>query len=134
VQTKYASFIGSDGAICVAWITLKNRDGAADAAWTGDVGKACGHSWHFGDQVAGKIKDTNEDFKPHCTWLDGDHSNGIDTSAIKIDFFAYGQQLSDTINSNAGCSKTIFSGNAGEIDGMYYAKDNTCWSTGTNIS
>ncbi|KAF2269751.1 hypothetical protein CC78DRAFT_528924 [Lojkania enalia] len=118
VQTQYASFIGTDGAICISWITLKNRDGAADAAWTGDVGQACGHSWNFGNQVAGRNKETGEPFKPYCTWLDADHTNGIDTAAFKIDFFAYGEQLANTLNNNAACSKTIFSGNAGEIDGV----------------
>lgn len=58
VQTQYASFISTKGAICVNWSTLKNTDGAADAAWTGDIGKFCGHSWNFGNQQACRNKDT----------------------------------------------------------------------------
>ncbi|PGH00123.1 hypothetical protein AJ79_08306 [Helicocarpus griseus UAMH5409] len=118
VQTQYVSFIGTNGAVCVSWLTLKNRDGAADAAWTGDVGYACGHSWNWGNQVAGRNKETGEPFKPRCTWLDADHTNNIDTAGMKVDFFAYGEQLSDTVRRNAACSKTIFSGNNGDIDGV----------------
>ncbi|KAF2197632.1 hypothetical protein GQ43DRAFT_458389 [Delitschia confertaspora ATCC 74209] len=118
VQTQFASFIGTNGAICISWLTLKNKDGAADAAWTGDVGFNCGHSWNWGNQVAGRTKDTNEPFKPRCTWLDADNTNSIDTAGMKIDFFAYGEQLQDTLSNNAACSKTIFSGNTGEIDGV----------------
>ncbi|PGH19555.1 hypothetical protein AJ80_03891 [Polytolypa hystricis UAMH7299] len=118
VQSQFVSFIATDGAICISWITLKNRDGAADAAWTGDVGYGCGHSWNWGNQVAGRVKDTGEPFKPRCIWLDGDHTNGIDTSGMKIDFFAYGEQLQDTLNTNTACSKTTFSDNTGQIDGV----------------
>lgn len=116
VQSQYVTLIGTNGAICISWITLKNLDGASDAAWTGDVGYGCGHSWNWGNQVAGRDSSGNP-WTPMCTWLDADHSNGIDTGAIKIDFLAYGEKLSDTINSNTACSKTSFSGTAGEIDG-----------------
>lgn len=71
--------------------------------------------------MAGWIEVPNQPAQPYvprCTWLDGDHTNGIDTSAIKIDFFAYSQTLSETVNSNAACSKTMFSGNTDDIDGV----------------
>ncbi|KAH7389281.1 hypothetical protein DE146DRAFT_663712 [Phaeosphaeria sp. MPI-PUGE-AT-0046c] len=119
IQTQYASFIGTNGAICVNWITLKNTDGAADAAWTGDIGKFCGHSWNFGNQQAGRNKDTGEPYNPACTWLDADHSNGIDTGAMKINFFAYAENLAEqTVDANTACSNTIFAANAAEIDSV----------------
>ncbi|PVI06875.1 hypothetical protein DM02DRAFT_581396 [Periconia macrospinosa] len=117
IQSRYVSFLGTNGAICISWITLKNLDGALDAAWTGDVGSRCGHGWNWGRQVAGRDAAGNP-YIPRCTWIDADHSNGLDTGAIKIDFQAYGDQLQDTIKNNAACSKTIFQSKANQVDGI----------------
>jgi len=117
-QSRYVSFIGSQGAICVSWITLKNLDGAHDAAWTGDVGYSCGHSWNWGRQVAGTLPDGSP-YTPRCIWIDSDHSNGIDTGAMKIDFEAYGENLKETIQKQTACSKTTFQNSANEVDGTY---------------
>lgn len=120
IQTQYASFIGTDGAICINWITLKNTDGAFDAAWTGDIGRFCHHSWTFGNQIAGRNKDTGEPYKPACTWLDADHTNGIDTAALKINFGAYAENLAaHTVSTKTACSNTLFAADAAEITGMW---------------
>jgi hypothetical protein len=117
VQSKYVTIIGSNNAICLSWITLTNKDGAANAAWTGDVGFNCGQSWTWGNQVAGNLNDGSGSYSPRCTWLDADHTNDIKTGAMKINFLAYGEELKDTINSGTACDKTAFSADAGEIDG-----------------
>ncbi|KAF2010488.1 hypothetical protein BU24DRAFT_399872 [Aaosphaeria arxii CBS 175.79] len=134
-QSQYISFLGTNGGICLSWIVLKNLDGAADAAWTGDVGYKCGHAWNWGREVAGR--DSNgQPYKPFCTWIDADHTDNIDTGAIKIDFLAYGEKLKDTISQDTACSKTIFAKDAVEIDGVpskktrrAISKDRPQWMT-----
>ncbi|KAF2016681.1 hypothetical protein BU24DRAFT_409762 [Aaosphaeria arxii CBS 175.79] len=114
-QAQYITLVGTNGGMCISWITLKNLDGAFDSAWTGDIGKSCGRSWNFGDQVAGRDPNGNP-YKPSCTWIDADHTDNINTGAMKIDFAAYGAQLNDTINNNKTCTKTIYSFDANKID------------------
>jgi hypothetical protein len=120
IQTEYATIIGTNDAICISWITMKNLDGASDSAWTGDVAEQCGMSYHWGNDKAGTLKDTGEDHRPYCAWLDADHTNGLTTGALKIYFSAYGQKLTDTIAKQTGCSNTKFEYNAASIDGMLY--------------
>jgi hypothetical protein len=98
---------------------LKNRDGASDSAWIGDVGKSCGQDWAWGNQEAGYVEETGERISPSCTWLDADHTNDIKSGAMKINFSSYAENLDDAISSGRACSATSFSDNAGEIDGTY---------------
>lgn len=111
--------ISTGDAICLSWITLKNRDGASDSAWIGDIGKSCGQNWAWGNQEAGYVQDTGERISPSCTLLDADHTNDIASGAMKINFSAYADNLIDAISSGRACSATSFSYGAGEIDGTY---------------
>ncbi|KFY09861.1 hypothetical protein V492_05317 [Pseudogymnoascus sp. VKM F-4246] len=117
IQSKYIGIIATGDAICISWITLKNRDGASDSAWIGDVGKSCGQDWAWGNQEAGYVEETGERISPSCTWLDADHTNDIISGAMKINFSSYADNLDDAISSGRACSATSFSDNAGEIDG-----------------
>lgn len=98
---------------------MKNRDGASDSAWIGDIGKSCGQNWAWGNQEAGYVEDTGERISPSCTWLDADHTNDIASGAMKINFASYADNLNDAISSGRACSATSFSYGAGEIDGTY---------------
>ena len=89
-------------------------DGAQGGAWTGDIGYACGQHWYYGNQEAGTMPDCSS-YKPYCTWLDGDATNGIPSASLKFTSEAYGTNVQDTNNNGLDCSATIFTKNTGPI-------------------
>lgn len=65
-QATYVGVSNADDATCVSWITVEQRDNTPGGAWTGDIGSECGQRWHNGNQKAGKLKDSDEDYVPRC--------------------------------------------------------------------
>lgn len=45
-QARYLSVTAADDAVCIAWISVKQNDGAerAGGSWTGDIGAGCGQT------------------------------------------------------------------------------------------
>ncbi|PVH76724.1 hypothetical protein DL98DRAFT_640301 [Cadophora sp. DSE1049] len=120
-RAEYVGLSGGDDAICIAWVTVAQKDETLGGRWTGDVGHSCGQNWYEQAEFAGYIdKDgpqTDENkFIPHCTWLDGDHTNDIISAAMKFRTLAYADESADTINNGAGCTATIWGPDTGPIN------------------
>lgn len=109
-----------DDAVCVAWITVANHDGSLKGgAWTGDIGYKCDQHWYQQDEAAGKVPDSNDDYIPHCTWLDADHTGDTPSAAVKFKTRAYGEAVKDTVDSGDPCKFTKFGPDDGPIAGAY---------------
>ena len=125
-RAGYISISNNDDATCVAWITVKQYDDTFGGAWTGDIGKACGQSWYASVEPAGRQKAegdgddefTGDEYVPACTWLDGDHTNDIESAALKFDTAAYGDNVQDTIGNDA-CAFTLWGNDNGPIAGTF---------------
>ncbi|KAK0113923.1 hypothetical protein ONS96_014772 [Cadophora gregata f. sp. sojae] len=120
-RAEFVGLSGGDDAICIAWVTVAQKDETLGGRWTGDVGYSCGENWYEQAEFAGYIdKDgpqTEENkFIPHCSWLDGDHTNDIKSAAMKFRTLAYGEESTNTINNGAGCTATIWGTDTGPIN------------------
>ncbi|KAJ2987614.1 hypothetical protein NUW58_g4406 [Xylaria curta] len=81
-QSIMTEFYATDDALCVAYITATMEDGT-QWGWTGDWGYTCGLNWFpSGTHLQNSAGD--DDITPRCTWIDGDHSNGIKAAVIGI--------------------------------------------------
>ena len=113
-RAGYISISNNNDATCVVWITVKQYDDAFGGAWTGDIGRACGQSWYASVEPTGRHKAegdgddefTGDEYVPACTWLDGDHTNDIESAALKFDTATYGDNVQDTIGNDA-CAFTL---------------------------
>ncbi|KAI4690666.1 uncharacterized protein J4E88_002138 [Alternaria novae-zelandiae] len=123
-RAVYVSVSNNNDATCIAWIIVQQRDGTFPGAWTGDIGAACGQSWYEQIEVAGKQPD-GSDYVPRCTWLDADHTNDIPSAALKFDVTAYGENVNETADANAGCDYTIYGEDNGPLAGKPGAKRST---------
>ena len=77
-QPTYLQLNAGKDALCMAYITQQWPDGTK-RGWSGDMGRECGRDWAYSNII---IDDSG--YKPDCTWLDQDHSNGIWAAAIQI--------------------------------------------------
>ncbi|KAK4209220.1 hypothetical protein QBC37DRAFT_450890 [Rhypophila decipiens] len=118
-RAGYISISNENDATCIAWISVKQYDGTTGGAWTGDIGYYCGQDWYNSQEPAGQYKPEQGggQYIPKCTWLDGDHTNDIQSAALKFNTAAYGENVQDTANSNA-CAPTIFGPDTGPIAGQ----------------
>ena len=62
----------------MAYFTQQRPD-FTQCSRSGDMGPECGRDWTYSNIIIDDIG-----FKPHCTWLDQDHSNGNWAAAIQI--------------------------------------------------
>lgn len=115
-RAGYISVSNNNDATCISWITVSQFDGTPGGVWTGDVGYACGQVWYNSVEPAGRLKEGGE-YIPKCTWIDGDHTNTIENTALKFDVGAYGENINDTIKGDA-CAHTIYGSEKGPIAGM----------------
>ncbi|KAI1131669.1 hypothetical protein F5Y10DRAFT_262046 [Nemania abortiva] len=80
-QSITTEFYATNDALCIAYITATMEDGT-QWGWTGDWGYTCGLNWFLsGDPLQNTVNNT---ITPRCTWIDGDHSNGIKAAVIGI--------------------------------------------------
>lgn len=77
-QPTYLQLNAGTNALCMAYVTQQWPDGT-QRGWSGDWGHQCGRNWAYSNII---IDDSG--YKPDCTWLDQDHSNGIWAAAIQI--------------------------------------------------
>ncbi|KAK0513983.1 hypothetical protein JMJ35_003705 [Cladonia borealis] len=77
-QPTYLQLNAGTDALCIAYITQQWPDGT-QRGWSGDMGRQCNQAWAYSNII---IDDSN--YKPDCTWLDQDHSNGISAAAVQI--------------------------------------------------
>ena len=78
-QPTYVQILGSDDAVCVAYITQTWPDGIK-RGWSGDMGMICDQShWAYSNVIV-----SDDGHKPACTWLDADHTNGIKSAGVQI--------------------------------------------------
>ncbi|KAF2759802.1 hypothetical protein EJ05DRAFT_310028 [Pseudovirgaria hyperparasitica] len=116
-QVDFLSVANGNDATCISWIAVRQFDkvDAAAGAWNGDIGQQCGQSWYAGNQIAGRYRDGG-DWRPSCTWLDADASNGIVSAALKFGVQAYGEVgAASTLAQNRQCSATLYSRKAVDI-------------------
>ncbi|KAF2999896.1 hypothetical protein E8E13_008461 [Curvularia kusanoi] len=139
-RASYISISNNDDATCIAWTTAKQFDESFGGAWTGDIGKSCGQSWYASVEPAGRYKadgdgpdeSTGDEYVPACTWLDADHTNEIESAALKFDTGAYGESVQDAIDNGEGCTFTLWGSDNGPIAGQPGArkrssKDRPTW-------
>ncbi|GAB7322881.1 hypothetical protein MBLNU13_g05431t1 [Cladosporium sp. NU13] len=114
----YISISNNNDATCIAWITVEQFDTTTGGAWTGDIGYKCGQTWYNSVEPAGRLKpeDGGGQYIPKCTWIDGDHTNSIENTALKFDVMAYGEGVLDTIGNDA-CAPTLYGSEKGPIAG-----------------
>ena len=77
-QPTYVQINAGKHALCIAYITQKWPDGT-QRGWLGDMGQECGASWAYSNIIV-----SDDGHKPAYTWLDQDHSNGINAAAVQI--------------------------------------------------
>ena len=77
-QPTYLQLNAGKDALCMAYITQQWPDGT-QRGWSGDMGRECNQAWGYSNII---IDDSG--YKPDCTWLDQDHSNGIWAAAVQI--------------------------------------------------
>ncbi|KAM0425253.1 hypothetical protein ACHAPT_009570 [Fusarium lateritium] len=84
-QATYVSIAATGDAVCIAYVVI-TWVGGERYAWLGDFGRVCGLPWY-----ASNVYVNNGDYKPTCTWIDGDKTNGLFVKAFSIHFptFAY---------------------------------------------
>ncbi|CAD0113317.1 unnamed protein product [Aureobasidium uvarum] len=112
-QGQFIGIQNGNDATCVAWITVQMHDNSLNGVWTGDIGRACGQTWFESQEVAGKLEDGSL-YHPSCTWLDGNHDNGIPSASLKFATYAYGNELSH-LTLNDACASTMFAADETEI-------------------
>lgn len=122
LRAEYIAVSNNNDATCIAWITVQQFDDTRGGAWTGDIGSSCGQASHYSEESAGKLKNddgsySDTDYTPRCTWLDGDHTNDIESAALKFDVSAYGEDQVDVTLSNGACDATIYGPDNGPING-----------------
>ncbi|KAG9673041.1 hypothetical protein KCU99_g7548, partial [Aureobasidium melanogenum] len=115
-QGQYIGIQNSNDATCIAWITVQMHDNSVNGVWTGDIGRSCGQTWFESQEVAGKLDDGTL-YYPSCTWLDGNHDNGIGSASLKFATYAYGSEFSHMTLEQGACASTIFAADEGEITG-----------------
>ncbi|KAH0366719.1 hypothetical protein KCU65_g5153, partial [Aureobasidium melanogenum] len=128
-QGQYIGIQNSNDATCIAWITVQMYDKSVNGVWTGDIGRFCGQTWFESQEVAGKL-DVGSLYYPSCTWLDGNHDNGIGSASLKFATMAYGSELNHVTLEQGACASTIFAADEGEIAGVpalptHTKRDNT---------
>ncbi|KAI0406548.1 hypothetical protein F4802DRAFT_613415 [Xylaria palmicola] len=101
-QSITTEFYATHDALCIAYITATMEDGT-QWGWTGDWGFTCGLNWYpSGTFLQNSRNDSTA--SPRCTWIDGDHTNGIKAAVIAIkwpDFFgSAGDDLADGCGSS----------------------------------
>ena len=94
LRAEYIAISNDNDATCVAWITVKQFDNTRGGAWTGDIGSECGIASHHSEESAGKLRnddgsDSDVEYTPRCTWLDGNHTFDVTIAALKFDVSAY---------------------------------------------
>lgn len=130
VQSDFVSVSAGNDAVCIAWISVRQKDGveAAGGAWNGDIGSSCpgpngaGQFVYASEQVAGTLPDGGE-WRPQCMWLDGDLTNDFPSASLKFDVNAFGNINSEkTLSDGATCSKIIYTDNKDPISAQPGAK------------
>lgn len=102
------------------------KDSTVGGAWTGDIGYSCGQAWYEQAELAGYLdkngpRDDSNAFIPHCSWLDGDHTNEIPSAAMKFRTVAYGDSVTETNDKGTYCDATKFGPDTGPITGTFDA-------------
>lgn len=117
-RAEYAGIAATDNAVCVAWITVKQFDGTAGGAWTGDIGYSCGQHWYENHEMAGYTdEEQKNEYIPKCTWLDADHTGDAPSAALKFYTPGYGEKVQDTIDNAKSCEYTLWGPDEGPING-----------------
>lgn len=122
IRAEYIGLSGGDDAICIAWVTVNMKDSTVGGAWNGDIGYSCGQSWYAQAELAGYLdkdgpRDESNEFRPHCSWLDGDHTNDIPSAAMKFETVAYGDSVTETNDKGTSCDATLWGEDTGPISG-----------------
>jgi hypothetical protein len=113
-RAEYVGLSAENDAVCVAWVTVSQFDDTRGSALTGDVGSQCGQNWYENVEIAGFFKDGG-DYRPRCSWLDGDMSEGIPSAAMKFASSYYGEKTTDSVND--ACGGAIWGADTGPISG-----------------
>jgi hypothetical protein len=98
-QAEYMALsAGGDDAICLSYITMTWPD-STRYFWSGDIGFKCGADWYPSNL---EITSNNGGNRPKCTWIDGNHSNGLRYQGMSIHMSDFGnyQGLASEWNSN----------------------------------
>ena len=77
-QATWLQVCATNDGLCIPYITQTWSDGT-ERGWLGDIGHLCNQSWYHSNIIVG-----DEGHKPKCTWIDKDHSNGIENSALQL--------------------------------------------------
>lgn len=119
-QSGYIGVSADKDAACIAWITVTQRDDFEEGAgrWTGDIGKECGHQWHYNSEIAGS-KD-GKAYRPFCNWLDADHSGMLESAALKFSVLAYGLETNITYDEDKVCDYTTWGPDNGPINREFH--------------
>lgn len=68
--------------------------------------------------MAGYIDDAETiEYIPHCTWLDGDHTEDVPSAALKFSVKGYGEEVQDTNDNSKQCDLTIWGYDNAPING-----------------
>lgn len=117
---EYIGIAAAKDAVCIAWITVTMFDRTDGGSWTGDVGYECGQDWYEQKERAGWVdEEQTKEYIPRCTWLDEDHSNGIESAALKFSSTAYGEKVVETKDKAKHCDFTLWGPDNGPINGVY---------------
>lgn len=118
-RAEYIGVSVANDAVCVAWVTVSQFDKTNGGAWTGDIGYECGQSWYASGEMAGYLnEEETEEYIPRCTWLDGDHTDGTPSAAMKFKTKAYGQDVKSTVDNKEACKYTIWGEDDAPINGQ----------------
>ena len=63
--------------ICL--ISPFDRSDSTKRGWLGDAGRSCGYPWYPSNIIVGQ-----EHYKPDCTWIDQDDTDGLYISGLQI--------------------------------------------------
>jgi len=80
-QPTYAQLYTGADAICIAYIGQTWPDGIK-RGWLGDMGKICGQKNYFSNLIVSTADGSL--YKPYCTWMDADGSNGIEVTGFTL--------------------------------------------------
>ncbi|KAI1319037.1 hypothetical protein F5Y16DRAFT_418286 [Xylariaceae sp. FL0255] len=103
-QAATTEFYADNDAICLAYITATWPDGQ-QWGWVGDWGMECGLLWYeSGIQLQSSAGNGSS---PACTWVDGDHTNGIQAGVIGISWSSFKANTSEAATDTNACGSSF---------------------------
>ncbi|KAL1878532.1 hypothetical protein VTK73DRAFT_7873 [Phialemonium thermophilum] len=96
-QATYIQVYASDDAICIPYISVTWVDGGK-YGWVGDWGQECGLEWYYGNVYV-----DNSGNAPDCTWIDSDHTNGIQATELMIHLPSFASQDPHSSDPSSFC-------------------------------